>query len=442
MTLWPWTKAETANGLRWVRDEAGALIATFWLIIVLFAIGGWIAYSFFQIDAEFSRPLAGGVMPPEVTQHLSWAILAFSIAGGPAIIWCHMHAMPKFQKLLIVLDALAAILLILHAYGIASKVMEGQYHKAAAIVTVNESENTSNAATIAILQAQQEGIRTDRDARVARLQKSIDNITNDGLNNDHLADNYRADQEKAEEEAKTAIAEIDAKILKLTEDTGTKNVQATTDAAETDSFNPLFTLMARAATWTWDPAETPADPIRYACGVFFFTLFFGLGKLLMMTLFTIAYAMMLVARVKARERKGVTDTVEVDKARLAELEEREANAKQAGKKAARTRRRGNKIEQTEQYARDKIAAFMELKNKGVATSDIAKQFGLTVASMKVGYEQYMTPEEYNHLFNNTAVAVVDPQPAPEPEPEATDSSGVQAEDDSEDEDDAAKVAAE
>ena len=434
------TKSDVANGLRWCRDEAGALIATFWLIFLLFAIGGWIAYSFFQIDAEFSRPLAGGVMPPEVTQHLSWAILAFSIAGGPAIIWCHMHAMPKFQKLLIVLDALAAILLILHAYGIASKVMEGQYHKAAAIETVNESENTSSATTIAILQAQQEGIRTDRDARVARLQKSIDNITNDGLNNDHLADNYRADQEKAEEEAKTAIAEIDAKILKLTEDTGSKNVQATTKAAETDSFNPLFTFMARLATWTWDPAKMPSDTIRYACGAVFFTLFFGLGKLLMMTLFTIAYAMMLVARVKARERNGVTDTVAVDKARLEELEQREKAAKEGGKKAARTRRRGNKIEQTEQYARDKIAKFMELKNKGMATSDIAKEFGLTVASLKVGYESYMSPEEWNALFNPRSVAVIDPQP--EDEPDVSDSDEVQPDSDNQDDEDAPPVAAE
>lgn len=418
-----WGRVQVAA--RWCRDEAGALLATFWLIIVLFLIGGWIAYSFFQIDAEFSRPLAGGVMPPEVTQHLSWAILAFSIAGGPAIIWCHMNVMPKFQKLLIVLDVLAALLLILHAYGIASKVMEGQYHKAAAQTGVAEKAVTSVQDQIDDIDAAIARAVSDRDAALVVAQQTIDS-TKDQVVGLSAADNetiQKANDDKGEAllAYRARVAELEAEKKALRTEEGTKLVEQVTADNDAESFNPLFTLMARAVTWTWDPKEVPADPVRFGCGVFFFTLFFGLGKLLMMTLFTIAYAMMLVARENAR-KNGRAQIIRLHAGQTAMVfdtdEEREEferakevhdNIKAGAKKGARTKRVGTKIEQGREYAAERISDMMTLKQQGMATADIAKKFGLTLASMKASYMQYMTQEEIDFLFP-TAVVPVSPGP--------------------------------
>jgi nucleosome binding factor SPN SPT16 subunit len=151
----------------------------------------------------------------------------------------------------------------------------------------------------------------------------------------------------------------------------------------------------------------------------------------------------LVAQITNANRKQAGDgnTVPVDKERLAELEEREANAKRGGKKAARTRRVGTKIEMTRKAAEDKIAAYMAAKQQGKSTAEVAEDFKTTVAQMKASYGPYMTQEEYDYLFPS-ALVPVDPKPAPEAEPEATDSSQSQDADDSEDEDEAPPVAAE
>ncbi len=54
-------KHDIANGFRWVRDEAGAFLSTFWMILALYGLGMWLVWSFFQIDAQFSWPLAGDI---------------------------------------------------------------------------------------------------------------------------------------------------------------------------------------------------------------------------------------------------------------------------------------------------------------------------------------------------------------------------------------------
>jgi len=406
---------------RWCRDEAGAFISTFWLIIALYALGGWLVYSFLQLDAQFSRPLAGDAMPPEVTQHISWANRIFSIIVGMAIIWCHMHGMKKFRNVMSTLGFVAALLLLLHAYGIAAKVMKTQYSAAAAIELVNQEENASSDAVIAALEKQKEGIRADRDGQVERLQASIDKITGDGVDNDDEADPYRIDQTAAETAAQTKLDKIDAQIVEILTDTGTKNVGATQDTAMVDAFNPLFTLMARVATWTWNPDKDPSTTAEYVSGIVFFTMFFGLGELLMMTLFTVAYAMLLVARENSR-KNGKAQVIRLHKGQTAMVfdsdEERDEferakevhdNIKAGAKKGARTKRVGNKIEQGREYAADRISEMMTLKQQGHSTVEIAEKYGLTLASLKASYMQYMTQEEIDFLFP-TAVVPVQPGP--------------------------------
>jgi hypothetical protein len=86
------------------------------------------------------------------------------------------------------------------------------------------------------------------------------------------------------------------------------------------------------------------------------------------------------------------------------------NIKGGAKKGARTRRQGNKIEQSKQYAEERISEFMVLKNQGMSTAQIAAKFGLTPATIELQYGAYMTAEEHAALFGPGY------QPEPEQEP--------------------------
>jgi hypothetical protein len=86
------------------------------------------------------------------------------------------------------------------------------------------------------------------------------------------------------------------------------------------------------------------------------------------------------------------------------------NIQTGAKKGARTRRQGNKIEQSKQYAEERISEFMVLKNQGMSTAQIAAKFGLTPATIELQYGAYMTAEEHAALFGPGY------QPEPEQEP--------------------------
>jgi hypothetical protein len=422
-------KQDFYSGLRWVRDQLPARIATFWMIAAFYALGFGLVLAFLQIDAEFSRPLAGGVVPPEVTQHLAWAVRAFSVIVGMAAMYCHVNQMVRFRNLLAWMGGIAAVLLFLHALGISAKIMEGQYGRAAAIGQIETATTDTSAAQIAILQSQIDGIRADRDGQVTRLQASIDGIVNDGLNNDQLADAYRADQVAAESDARERIRPLEDQITALTTAAGATVVEATEAKTKVDSFNPLFTFMARVASWTWNPAVMPSETLQFGMGFGFLTLFFGFGEVLMMACFTIAYGMQLV--VAERRSRDITESIssdvppghvrmEMTEEEWAEYERAMAvhrNIKAGAKTGARTRRQGNKIEAAGDYYRERISEFMAEHNKGLSTAQIAAKHGLTVASLRASYLPHMTIEEQTALFGTGFV----PEPEPEPPVAVSDS---------------------
>ncbi len=94
------------------------------------------------------------------------------------------------------------------------------------------------------------------------------------------------------------------------------------------------------------------------------------------------------------------------------------NIKTGAKKGATTRRRGNKIEASDAYYRDKLADWMAAHNQGVPTVAIANGSGMTVAQMRMTYGPHMTVEEHDALFFSDILADLDAAPAePETAPE-------------------------
>ena len=283
-------------------NHGGSMFATFWIVIALYALGGYLVWAFLQLDAQFSRPLAGDVIPAEVTQQIAWGTRAFSVIAGSMAIYFHVKDMPAWRRIFSILTGVAAIILLLHAYGISAKSMQGQFNADAAITDVAQVNTGAIEQQIEDLQQERTDLRSDTQVTLDTYQRAIDNITSDGLDNDDQAEVYAVKQQEALEARDERLGEIRGEIASLRTENRTVSATATQKTAESDSFNPLFVFGARLSTWEWNPAVDPSNVHKFAWGVAFFTLFFGFGEILMMVAFTGGYAALKV--VSEREKRS------------------------------------------------------------------------------------------------------------------------------------------
>lgn len=307
-------------------NHGGSMFATFWIVFALYALGAYLVWAFLQLDAQFSRPLAGEVIPASVTQQIAWGTRAFSVIAGSMAIYFAVKGMKAWRNTFSVLTFIAAVILLLHAYGIAAKIMQGQYDADAAIEQVATVNTDAIEQQIADLQQERDDVRSDTQVTIDTYQRSIQNITTDGLDNDDEAQIYAQKQQEALEARDTRLGEIRSEIAALRSENRSVSSTATQAQADSDSFNPLFVFGARLSSGTWNPADSPPDVHKFIWGVAFFTLFFGFGEILMMVAFTGGYAALKVVS----ERKTA---------------EEEANARsEAAKKGWETRKEAEEAE--------------------------------------------------------------------------------------------------
>lgn len=301
------------NALKSLWNHGGSMFTTFWIVIALYALGGYLVWAFIQLDAEFSRPLSGGVIPENVTQQIAWGTRAFSVVAGSMAIYFHVKDMPSWRLLFSILTAIAALILLLHAYGISAKIMQGQFNADAGIEQVATVNTEAIAKQITDLEQERDALRADTQVTLDTYQRAIDNITSDGLDNDDQAEAYAIKQEQALQARDARLGEIRTEIAALRSEGRSVASVATQEQVSSDSFNPLFTFGARLTTWEWNPAVDPSDVHKFAWGVFFFTLFFGFGEILMMASFTGGYAALKV--VSERQSKEEADSARSEAAK-------------------------------------------------------------------------------------------------------------------------------
>lgn len=307
-------------------NHGGSMFATFWIVFALYALGAYLVWAFLQLDAQFSRPLAGDVIPASVTQQIAWGTRAFSVIAGSMAIYFAVKGMNAWRNVFSVLTFIAAVILLLHAYGIAAKIMQGQYDADAAIEQVATVNTDAIEQQIADLQQERADVRSDTQVTIDTYQRSIENITTDGLDNDDEAQIYALKQQEALEARDTRLGEIRSEIAALRSENRSVSATATQEQADSNSFNPLFVFGARLSSGMWNPSQDPPDVHKFVWGVAFFTLFFGFGEILMMVAFTGGYAALKVVS----ERKS--------------QEERDLEASERAKKGWETRKEREEAE--------------------------------------------------------------------------------------------------
>lgn len=401
--------------VQWLWDHGGAFLATFGMILLLFGLSGWLAKAFFQLDAEFSRPLAGDVIPPEVTQTVAQGIRLFTLISGSLAIYFHVNNMPAWRRGAIWLGGVGAVLVMAHAYGIAAKIMEGQYSRAKAVEVVAQASVTTVTDQIADIDAAIIRAASDRDAALLVAQQTIDSVKDQvvGLS---AADN--ATIQKANTDKATALAAYNAKVVELeaqkqalrTSEGQAVSTQAT-DTSMVETFNPLFTFLARLTTLNFNPAIDPPDGHKYVWGAVFFTALFGFGEIALMFALTGAFAALKV--VSERKRQAAPDEAEPGKVIIKMTEQEAAEMQEALAQYARLReghmrggetnkrrtRQDTKRLEAAQYMEKRAARVLRQRRTGASVSDISKSLGVTPAVLGLEMRQWLTDAEYAYVFD-------------------------------------------
>ena len=407
-------KMTMAGSLRWMRDKFGAWAAnttafTFMWLSVGFAVG--VLFIWDGVWATHQAPLG-----MELSYRAAgWALriwVVFSLVGVVALYRRQAWITASF---LLITWLLASVMTYGHAVGFMATGQMQRYAKAQVVtdvetVTVDSVEEQNTA-----LESQIDGIRQDRDDDVKALETALNSELNDGnsRNDDAAREKYTALITERRAKAQTDIDALRAEVR----DNLTKKQDAKTTAkensAEVVAFDPLYIWIAHllhGQSATDDQIRSIAAAVG-AFWAFLVELLAGAGP-----------AILYAAHAHFAQRSDMpenSETVAVDKARLEELEQREKAAKEGGKKAARTRRRGTKIEQAQKYAEDRIdrvqAMFFDNKN----VSEIAEALKLTPNQLKYELEGYVNK---GWMAHDSFVAIYGVAPNPSPvRPESDDS---------------------
>jgi hypothetical protein len=422
--FWAGTKAFA----RWMRDKfAEWLAATTVFTFMWLAVGCAIAVLFVW-DGEWSRAQAPEGMEGTF-QAAGWVVRLWTVFALAGSILLFKRGAAVLGVIVGATWLAAAAMAYGHALGFVATGQIERYAGAEAVTNVEQVVTTSTADQIAVIERQKTQIREDRDAKVERLQASIFSILNDRIaTNDHLADVYRADQTKAEEEAAAAIAQLDAHILRLMEQSQTASLTARTEEPKAVAFDPLYIWMAEffhGKDHTTDQLRNMAKIVG-AYWALLVELVGGVGPAVLFA----AHAH-LSGRADKRDEEAVSDDVPAGHKRveftLEEWAEWEAayakhkKQKRAGEDKAPARsplRLGNKewVRQTKQKIQDRY-------DEGMSPQDIADSFGfqwseyealiLKMFNAKAAKKYLGQPDEQEPDPRAAVPPVQEPEAAPE-----------------------------
>lgn len=392
------------GALRWFRDSFAAWFATGWLYIILWAVVAGAFGVLMYIDGKFSRGLAEGAsIDPLSFQVMGWVYRLFAAAFLMAAARCAYRQI-EGKWTFRLLGAFASVIVCLHAFGFGFEALADRRDQAMAARTVATLAETNHTDQIEALERQKDGIRSDRDADLERLQASIQGIVSDGLNNDELADVYRADQTRITDEARAKIGAIDAQILGLMQDANAAQTSAVTVEADARPWAPLFIGMAQLATWS----KEPTDWAIYLCAVGFIIFWVLLGESLVIFLPERIYAMHLKdaeARPKpmeAEEGKVIIKMTEQEAAEMQEALEAYGRRREGDKKGADTRQRKSRQDakrlEANQYMEKRKERVLRMRSTGASPAEIAKALGVTPAVLGLEMRQWMNDAEYKFVF--------------------------------------------
>jgi hypothetical protein len=373
-------------------------------------------FTLFIWDMDFYARLTPTGQDELNYQRVGFALRTMAIAGLPLYLLAREIKAPVSALVsVLVLWVLSTLLCLVAALGFLSEAQDYHFRKATAVTDTQAAVVKTVDAQLDDLDREAADVKTNRDSLIAGARQSMEYVLNDGVpGNDDLT-TFESQIAVYQRDAQTQLNAIQASKDGLRKQALDATVTGTEETVGDSAIHPVFAMISGAmpggATW-WRDLFTLVSAVTL--------------ELLVAVGFGAWWAIVRHGRVEtpapaysSSVPEGMVDlrmTEEEWAAYEAAMSVHE-NIKDGAQKGARTRRRGKKIRNSEEYNREVVEVFMGRRRKGETMENILKSRGLTPGEFLATYDRSILDDDERELLLGEFDEAFEDEPVDENDPE-------------------------
>ena len=373
-------------------------------------------FTLFIWDMDFYARLTPTGQDELNYQRVGFALRTMAIAGLPLYLLAREIKAPVSALVsVLVLWVLSTLLCLVAALGFLSEAQDYHFRKATAVTDTQAAVVQTVDAQLADLDKEAADVKANRDSLIAGARQSMEYVLNDGVpGNDDLT-TFESQIAVYQRDAQTQLNAIQASKDGLRKQALDATVTGTEETVGDSAIHPVFAMISGAmpggATW-WRDLFTLVSAVTL--------------ELLVAVGFGAWWAIVRHGRVEtpapaysSSVPEGMVDlrmTEEEWAAYEAAMSVHE-NIKDGAQKGARTRRRGKKIRNSEEYNREVVEVFLSRRRKGETMDNILQSRGLTPGEFLATYDRSILDDDERELLLGEFDEAFADEPVDEDEPE-------------------------
>ena len=388
------------------------------LLIMSAVLGAMIVAGFtlFIWDMDFYARLTPTGQDELNYQRVGFALRTMAIAGLPLYLLAREIKAPvSALSSVLVLWVLSTLLCLVAALGFLSEAQDYHFRKATAVTDTQAAVVKTVDAQLDDLDREAADVKTNRDSLIAGARQSMEYVLNDGVpGNDDLT-TFESQIAVYQKDAQTQLNAIQTSKDGLRKQALEATVTGTEETVGDSAIHPVFAMISGAMpggpTW-WRDAFTLLSAVTL--------------ELLVAVGFGAWWAIVRHGKVVpvhegySEDVPEGTVNINMTEAEWAAYEAAMSvheNIKEGAQKGVRTRRRGKKIKNSEEYNREVVEVFMERRRKGETMENILQARGLTLGEFLATYDRSILNDDERELLLGEFDEAFEDEPIDEGEPE-------------------------
>jgi hypothetical protein len=369
------------------------------LIIMSAVLGAMIVAGFtlFIWDMDFYARLTPTGQDELNYQRVGFALRTMAIAGLPLYLLAREIKAPiSALSSVLVLWVLSTLLCLVAALGFLSEAQDYHFRKATAVTDTQAAVVATVDAQLLDLDKEADDVKSNRNGLIEGARTSMSMVLNDGdPRNDDLS-TFESQIATYNTEAQAQLNAIQLSKDGLRKQALDATVAGTEETVGDSAVHPVFTMISSAMpgndTW-WRDMFTLVSAVTL--------------ELLVAVGFGAWWAIVRHGRVEklapaysASVPEGMVDLrmTEAEWAAYEAALDVHSNIKDGAQKGARTRRRGKKIKNSEEYNREVVEVFMARRRKGETMDNILQARGLTLGEFLATYDRSILSDDERELL--------------------------------------------
>ena len=388
------------------------------LLIMTAVLGAMIVAGFtlFVWDMDFYSRLTPVGQDAINYQRVGFALRTMAIAGLPLFLLAREISAPRSALVSVAtLWVLSTLLCLVAALGFLSEAQDFHFRKASAVTDTQAAVVATVDSQLVDLSKEADDVKSNRDSLIAGARQSMEYVLNDGTpGNDDLT-TFEAQIAVYQADAQAQLNSIQASKDRLREQALAAQVTGTEETVGDSAVHPVFKMIEN-----W---PIPGSALFWRD---LFTLVSAVTlELLVAVGFGAWWAIVRHGKVRPVHEGYSADVpdgmvnINMTEAEWAAYEAAMSvheNIKDGAQKGARTRRRGKKIKNSEEYNREVVGLFMDRRRKGETMENILQSRGLTLGEFLATYNRSIQSDDERELLLGEFDEAFD-EPVDEDEPE-------------------------